>query len=192
MKIKTTVVIAIAISLLCSTMLFGQADIGFKGVGGKLGFIDPGGGIGSTISLGGVADLGTIIPKIALEASITYWGKSWDVIGADWKTTCITIAAIGKYYFSEPDQQLRPFAGAGLGLNYSSFSYDTPVFNQQTGTWGTDEKTDSDADIGLHMVGGANYRLSDSMDGFAEFRWVNGGDWDYWGIYAGVIFNLNK
>ena len=80
---------------------FTQSNIGLNGIGGKIGYVDPEGDMESTIGFGAVADLGTITPKIALEADVFYWGKSYDehFYGAtgEAKFTSITVSAVGKY-----------------------------------------------------------------------------------------------
>jgi len=188
------VVITCIIVFLMVTAGFGQSDIGFKGIGGKLGIVDPGGGVGSTIGFGAIADLGNITPKIKLQADAVYWAKDYVELSThDFTVSSISISAIGKYMFAEPDEKLRPFAGAGIGLSITSNSweYDTvsPVPPYQP--IHVDDSR-SDTDIGIHIVGGANYMLSDKFDGIAEFRYVIGGDWDYWGIFAGVIYLLDQ
>ena len=186
---RKTVVIA-ALAVLCA---FGaaqaQSNIGFFGIGGKLGITDPGAGVGSAITFGASANLGTIMDgKIGLQADVTYWAKDYG-FGDDWKISQFGIAVIGKYYFAADTEKLRPFAGGGLGFNINSVS--GPSY---TDPWtGHEEDNDaSDTDIGLHIVGGVDYQLSEQVTGFAEFRYMVGGDWDFYAIFVGAIFNLNK
>ena len=194
MRTRVKVVIALSIVILMVTSGFGQADIGFKGIGGKLGLVDPGEGVGSTIAFGAVVNLGSITPKIMLQADVAYWGKDYDVFASnDFTVSSFSISAIGKYMFAESDQQLRPFAGAGLGFNFNSVSWEYDTISPVPPYQPIHEKdSDSDTDIGIHIVGGTHYMLSDNLDGFAEFRYMIGGDWDYWGIFAGVVFLLGK
>ncbi len=181
------------ISLVIVTAGFGQTDIGFKGIGGKFGIVDPGEGVGSTVSFGAVADLGSITPNILLQGDVAYWSKSYDMFGSnDFKVSSISISVIGKYLFAEPDQKMRPFAGAGLGFSINSVSWEYDTISPLTLQPIHEDDSESDTDIGIHIVGGTNYMLSDNLDGFAEFRYMLGGDWDYWGIYGGVIFLLGK
>ena len=101
--------------LMTATLSFGQADIGLKAIGGKVGFVMPEDPIDSTIGFGLVADLGTITDAIHLDAFVEYWGKSYDVGYYEWSYSHITIGATAKYYF-EMDSEFKPYAGGGLGF----------------------------------------------------------------------------
>ncbi|HDQ46204.1 MAG TPA: porin family protein [bacterium] len=178
--------LTIVIAVLLSVSLFAQTQIGLNGVGGKIGYVDPEGGIESTIGFGVVADLGTITPKIAFEADIFYWGKSYDFgFGSDVKFSSFTISALGKYLFAESKEQLRPYAGAGLGLaiGKSKVEYTDPWTGSKA------SESDSDSDIVIHLCGGTKYRLSPQLDGFAELRYTLG-DLDVLSILVGAIYSL--
>ena len=59
--------------LFVANLSYGQANIGFKGIGGKVGLVMPEDPIESTFGLGVVANLGTITPDIHLDAFIDFW-----------------------------------------------------------------------------------------------------------------------
>lgn len=170
-----------------------QLNFGLNGVGGKLGFIMPEGGIDNTIGFGAVADLGTLtlssVGDIALGASVDYWGKSYNE-GSDWewKWSVISIAATGKYFFPM-ESSFKPYAGLGIGFDISSWKseYNGPDYG-----FGFDSAfnaSESELDLALHLIGGATMKLTPSLDGFAEVKYTTGGI-DYFGIYVGVMYAL--
>ena len=106
MKRFLTAAVVLTMVFTLAAGLSAKSNIGLMGVGGKVGYVDPGGGIGSTLGFGGVVDLGTIMPKLALEAEVLYWKKTysesaglWGGEDYEWSISEFIISAIGKYYF---------------------------------------------------------------------------------------------
>ena len=170
-----------------------QLNFGFNGVGGKVGFIMPEGGIDNTIGFGAVADLGTFgmssVGDIALSASLDYWAKNYSESSYwDWTWSVISLAAYGKYFFPM-EGSFKPYAGVGLGFDISKWNskYNGPPIG-----FGFDSDLDaseSNFDLALHLVGGATMAVSPTLDGFAEVKYTTGGI-DYFGIYVGVLYKL--
>lgn len=159
-----------------STMALGQADIAFKGIGGRLGFVMPESNIGNTIGFGIQADLGTITRDIHLGALADFWTKSYDHGDAESSLTQIVLGATARYLF-EIRTKVIPYAGGGLGFTIGHSS--------------GDEHSDSDFDLGLHLLGGVEYSLSRSLKGLAELKYhIDGAD--YLGIWIGVTCLLAK
>lgn len=180
----------LAVLLLCVlvSVSAAQTDIGLKGIGGRLGFIMPESGIDNTIGLGANADLGSI-SMFKVYAYLDYWSKSYEESNVwEWRWSVISLAAIGKYFF-EIEGDFEPYAGAGLGFDISSWKseYTGPA----TGFGFEDdwESSDSEFDLALHLLGGATYALTPTLDGFAELKYTTGGI-DYFGIYVGVMYKL--
>lgn len=179
MKKFATVVSSCLFMLCFSTIASGQADIGFKGIGGRLGFVMPESDIGNTMGMGVQADLGTITKDVHLGALVDYWTKAYDGAGGD--LTEIVIAATAKYFF-KMDSKFEPYAGGGLGFTYGRSSWESGEIH---------EGSASDTDIGFHVVGGVEYPLSPNLKGLAELTYhIDGAD--YLGIFAGVTYLLAK
>lgn len=176
--------------LVLTSICFGQADIGFKGVGGKIGFISPEGSIGSAIGFGGVADLGTITPVIHLSAYVEYWGKSDEEFNIKSKWSQITFGAIAKYYFPMESSKFKPYAGGGLGLVINKVTIEIPEIDIGFGVYGGETSVSSN-DIGIRLAGGADFELSPGLNGFAEVSY-NISDMDYFGVFVGVVKSLGK
>ena len=148
--------------LLC-LMIFPSIShsLGFEGIGGKLALVLPGDPMDNTIGLGAIASLGTIVPQInalKAEASAEYWGNTYDFIGAETKVSYITFNGTAKYYFSSTG--MSPFVGGGLALILarSSVSWKTqPIYGNIT------DSSNSDTDIGFHLVGGVDIPLGPGM-----------------------------
>jgi len=68
--------------LLVFTLSDSSAQLGFKGVGAHLGYVDAD-GIDGTIMFGGHVNLGEIIPGLSLVPSVDYWSKSHTELGVD-------------------------------------------------------------------------------------------------------------
>jgi len=94
-------VLTLALMMAASTA-FAEADIGFKGAGGRLQYVDT--DAGSTIGFGGHVELGEIAPRWALQGNLLYWSKSEDVLQfggstASWSWSLLSVEAIAKYMF---------------------------------------------------------------------------------------------
>jgi len=161
-----------------------KSNIGLMGVGAKVGYVDPGGGWGSTLGFAGLADLGTIMPKLALEAEVMYWKKTyseaWYTDNYEVSFSEFIVSALGKYYFSDKKSDFKPYAGGGLSMIFWSSKIGT-------GIWGGGDTSGSD--FAITVLGGAKKALSPKLDGFAEFRYSTS-DWDFWGVFAGIVYKL--
>lgn len=114
----------LTVALLMFTMSsFAQLDLGFYGIGGRLGYIMPEGDIENTFGLGLNADIGSFNETIKLFAYLDYWGKSYDLGYWEWNWSVINVAAIAKYPI-ETQGNIKPFVGGGLGLAFNHWSSD--------------------------------------------------------------------
>ncbi|MCX7798081.1 MAG: outer membrane beta-barrel protein [Melioribacter sp.] len=173
--------------LLFNFNLLAQTDIGFKGIGGKLGYIFPKDPAKNTINFGAVLNLGQIAPTFKLDAAVDYWSNSYkteDFFGDDseTKTSAITIYALGKYYFTLQNSELKPYSGVGLGLVISRVSIDIPFFGSES---------ESETDVGFRLVAGTDYQISPNVKLFAEASYHTNGI-DFFGIFGGLIVSLSK
>ncbi len=184
---KVVVGLLIALALLTWNNGWSQVDIGFKGVGMRIGYIMPEDPIENTLGFGAQVELGTIMPNLGVSAIVDYWKKSYDTggyISSDFSE--IVIGALAKYYF-EINSQIKPYAGGGLGfaIGSSSWEYVDP-FTQQKNS-----DSESDTDIGVFFQGGAEYPISPNFNGFAELKYHIGGA-DYFGIMIGFNYMFGK
>lgn len=137
--------------------------------GNKL--LNVGVGLGSTLSASGI---NSTLPPIGLSfeygftekvsggAYVGYSSASADVgfgSTAKWNYTYTIVGARGSYHFLTSDK-LDPYAGAMLGYNIASVTYDGP------GTAPTTLASASAVIIGAHL--GARYYFTDNIGAFAE------------------------
>ena len=179
--------LVLAVLMICvlGSISVAETDIGFKGIGGKLGFIMPESNIDNTLGFGVNADLGSV-SMFNVYGYLDYWAKGYEEGSFEWSYSVISIAAIGKYFF-EVEGEFKPYAGAGLGFDIASVDaeYTGPAFGFED----TFESSESEFDLALHILGGATYALSPTLNGFAELKYATGGI-DYFGIYVGVMYKL--
>ena len=184
MKKTRIAILALITIFACSS--FAKSEIGFNAVGGRIGFIMPEDPIDNTFGFGLNADLGTLMPNLTLHAYLDYWSKGYDVTYYEWSWSVIGLGAIAKYEFAM-EGNIKPYAGGGLGFNIGKWS---SKYTGPTSPFLTDvEASESETDIGIHLLGGAKMPLSPKMDGFAELKYTIDGA-DYLGIYVGVSYKL--
>lgn len=182
--------IAFAAFVFTSSGALADADIGFKGAGGKLSFVSPD-DIDATIGLGAIVDLGTIIPELGLQATLDFWSKSEDELGAEASFRDIVLGARTAYNFPVENPDFKPYVAGGLAIHIFHSEVDVPPLrdpfgNVIPGTGGTFD--DTETKIGLDLAGGTGYAVADNADLIAEamFRIVS--DVSQFVISAGVVF----
>ncbi len=178
---------------------------------GQLGLHDIGGGVGyasvsftnagsSSQSLGGFllaahANLGDLAKDLNLVPDIEYLSTSTTVNGGTWKVSDFAINANVHYNF-EMEGMIKPYVGAGLGLDFFSTTasatipgYTIPGFGSVPSQ--TVSATGSATRLGINLLVGANYKLNDKMTLFLEPRYVIASDLDNFQIKVGVTWALN-
>jgi len=166
-----------------SESAFAEADIGFKGVGGRLSFVKPS-DIGSAFGFGGLVDLGTFAPNVGFGASLDlWWGSESSVDFRD-----IVIGANSRYLFEVDNPKVKPYAGGGLALHFVNVSIDAQTIGAITIPSGSETETR----LGLDLFGGVSYATSDKVDiiGDVMFRLVS--DVNQFVISAGIIYWLGQ
>lgn len=190
MRRITAVTPAVCLFAFClSTTVLGQVAFGLRGVGGRLGYVMPEDPIENTIGFGAQADLGTITKDLYLAALLEIWSRSYKAEAppygkAEWRWTEIVMGASAKYFF-KVESEFKPYLGGGLNFTISRSKWEISLLGYKY------EDSESETDIGLHVLGGAKYPLSPELTGFAELIYhLNGAD--YLGIFVGVTYSLIK
>ncbi|MBU0508203.1 outer membrane beta-barrel protein [bacterium] len=170
---------------LMSTAL-AQSDIGFKGIGGRIGYVDPELDYQGTFTIGAVADLGTWIPQLHWDASLCYWSSSYDLgwLTDEFKVTTSDIALRSgvKYHFIEGPWE--PYGGGGLGLHFFSVKADWPH-----DYWGS--SSSSETEFGFYIVGGVEHQFNEQWKASGEVQ-LDWADLDQTNIQINVIYLLGK
>jgi hypothetical protein len=150
-----------------------EADIGFKGVGGRLSLVFPS-DIGTAFGFGGIVDLGTFAPQVAFGASLDiWWGSEASV---DFRN--IIIGANARYLFKVQSEKWKPYGGGGLAIHFLNASFAS--------------SSETDTKIGLDLLGGTNYEWRPNVDliGEAMFRIVS--DVNQFTLNVGAIYWFGK
>lgn len=167
-----------------------SAKIGFMSIGGRVGYVKPEDPIEGTFGVGVVADLGTIVEAVGLEAAVDYWSKSYEIsvfdFDEEWTYSDLMISATAKYMI--PTQgSVMPYVGGGLALHIFSVEWTCQSYD----FWGEDLMTencdDSETDIGFHAVGGVDMELSPNLRGGVEGRYAIA-DPDHFGIFGKLTY----
>ena len=167
-----------------------QANLGFKGVGLRVGYVNPE-NIDATFAFGVFTDLGTFHPNVSFETYMNYWSKSMDE-GSFGEVSFrdIVVGAKAQYMFNLANPKIRPFVGAGLSLHFLHGEASVPTMTYGTITIPGTSIDTSDTKLGLDFGGGLRAGLSDTVDFVGEAGFSLVSDINQFGISAGVLFHI--
>ncbi len=194
MKRLLSVLFLFSFLFLLSNQYNAQSNVQFESVGAKVGYIMPSDGIDNTIGINVNAGLGTLFtPDFHFGAFIEYWGKTYSsdngFNNSEVTWSSIVVAPQLKYHIPMENSSIRPYAGAGLGLQFWSVDYSSDLTDDFFG-FGRDASTSGSA-LAIFFLGGIEFPLSPNFNGVAELKYTVA-DADYFGIFAGVQFYLDK
>jgi hypothetical protein len=175
---------AVAIALVATAASAAQPDIGVKGVGVRLGYVDPESSWDGTVEFGADMQLGEWIPQLKWDASISYWKStlSWGYLSSnyDWSLSDIAIRTGVNYELLKGPWV--PYVGGGLGLHMYSFDYsNAPNY----------PGTHSDSKLGLYLDGGVTHNFNAQWSGQAQLQF-DFADNDQTAIMLQAIYHLGK
>jgi opacity protein-like surface antigen len=184
---RNVLLLTLALCAMTAPVAMAQSDIGFKAIGGAVGFVSPE-NMDGTFSIGALADLGTITPDIGLEAHLDYWSWSETAFGVEATARDITLGARGKYYFEVANSKIRPFAGAGLAFHFIRAEVTTPPFGGQP----AETVSDSQTKLGLDLGGGLATPINPRVDFLGELWYGIVSDVSQFSLRAGLAFKVGK
>lgn len=120
------------------------------------------------------ADVRIQIPSLPVQGN-----GSFNYYFTDDPYTIFAIDLNAVYPFGVDNQSFTPYAGGGLGITRVSADINT----------GFGSVDASDTDIGLNLVGGAEFNAG-NVTPFVEGQFTVGGDWNRFGITGGLLFNV--
>jgi opacity protein-like surface antigen len=186
-----------AATFLITSLSFGQ--LGLHEVGGGLGYVSVSfNNSGTSNSLGGFllaahANLGELAKDLTLVPDVEYLSTSKDIDGGTWKVSDFAINA-NVHYNIAMEGMVKPYVGAGLGLNFFSTTASVTIPGYSTGFFTvpaqTYSATGSATRVGINLLVGANYKLNDQMTLLLEPRYVIASDLDNFQIKVGVTWAL--
>lgn len=145
---------------------FAQETMGFRGIGGKVGLVDPQ-DMGSTIGFGAFVDLGSFAPKFYLEANFDYWNKTDDVFGGELTIRDFIFGGTVRYVYDVEGQKFKPFGLGGLQLHLlkEETKFDASLGFQDP------SPSSSDTKLGFDLGGGTYFAASSKIYLMAELRY---------------------
>jgi outer membrane protein W len=189
MRQLTIFCITIAAVALTVSGAFAQADIGFKGAGLEVGMVNAE-NVDATWGIKAFADLGTITPRVALEAYTDYWTKTQDEFGFEASVRDIAFGARGKWMFPVSNPRIRPYAGAGLSMHFLRVKATTPDLNIGGTLIPGTTVSASDEKLGLDIGGGMTTTMNERTDFVAEMWYGIVSDFSQLSLKLGVLYKL--
>lgn len=187
-RLLVVVVIMLAVTAVSS------AQLAFRGIGGAIGFVSVSfNGGSSTESMSGFliaahADLGEFAKDFVFYPDVEYFSTSKSIGGGTWKVSDFAINANAHYNIAM-EGMLKPYVGAGLGINFFSTTaeatYTIPGYGTQTIS-----ATGSATRLGINLLAGINYKLSDMLTLVVEPRYVIASDLNNFQIKAGITYAM--
>lgn len=166
-----------------------QTDLRFRGAGVEVGLVNPE-DIDATFGFGALVDLGTIVPRLQLEAHLDYWSKSQDEYGVEFSVRDIAVGAKAKYLFDVPTTKIQPFAGGGLGLHFVNAEMTIPEQNIMGIIVPGSSASDGSTKLGLDLGGGFYAPMTPNMN-FVTEMWAGiVSDVNQFALKVGVLYNL--
>jgi len=171
-----------------SSNAFSQSNLGFFGVGAKLGLVDPE-NIDSVIGFGVFGDFGEITENLRLEGNLDYWSKSSGNANFDASVRDFALTGTAKYMFSTSNEVLQPFAVGGLGLHFvktkSEYKGTNPFLEPSS-------SSETKTKIGIDLGGGACYSINEKIDLLGELRYRLVSDVNQLTIQVGAQYKLGE
>jgi hypothetical protein len=168
-----------------------QSDLGFKGAGLAVGFVNPE-DMDATVGFGALLNLGTIVPKVMLDAHVDYWSTSEGQYGIEASLRDIAVGARAKYLIDVPSSRIRPFAGGGLSLHFVNAEVTIPEQDVMGVIIPGSSVSDSSTKLGLDLGGGFYAPIGPRMNFMTEMWAVVVSDVNQLSFRVGVLYNLGS
>ena len=125
-----------------------------------------------------------IMDRVLLEPEVGYWEKGDDLPGFDVTVEDLNFGVNGILELGGAgDTGLRPWVGAGLGLHRLKGVAD---FDED----GDDDAGGTDTELGIHLLGGFDFGLTDTFALYAAARFDIVSDLNQFKVYGGVRYRF--
>lgn len=183
--VLTAVLCAFAVSAASA-----QANLGLRSVGFGIGVVDPE-DIDLTMGVGFYGNLGTVHPKVNLEAFVGYWQQTEDIsTGGEAVFRDFAIVMRSKYMFNVSSSTIKPFAGGGLGFHILNAGVDVPAMNIGGFDVPGYSEDDTEIKLGLDLGGGMLFDINPGMSIVTDAWYSIVSDFSQLSLRAGLMFNL--
>jgi len=170
----------------CYAEAAAKSDIGFKGIGPRIGYVDPNSGLDGTAEFGVAFEFGEIARRLHWDGSISFWssGRNYPFYNAhhdyfryNWTLRDFVLRSGVNYHFLEGEWV--PYAGGGLGLHFYSWNYNGAPDYDNT----------SDTKLGIYIDGGVEHKFSETWTGQMQLQ-VDFADPDQTALMFNLIYRL--
>jgi hypothetical protein len=150
----------------CCTVASAKSDIGFKGIGPRIGYVDPEGNLDGSVEFGVAFEFGEFVRQLHWDGSVSFWstGRDYQYYNGNnyrkynWSLRDLVLRSGVNYHFVEGEWV--PYAGGGLGLHFYSWDYSgAPYYNNA-----------SDTKLGLYVDGGIEHQFSVNWTGQMQLQ----------------------
>ena len=124
-----------------------------------------------------------IANRLLLEPEVGYWEKDGDLPTFDVSVEDLNFGINALYALADSDAGLVPWAGAGVGLHLVKGVAD---FDED----GDDDAGGTDTRFGIHLLGGADFVLTDTFALYAAARYDFVSDLNQFKVYGGVRYRF--
>ena len=121
-----------------------------------------------------------IADHLLLEPEVGYWKKGEDVFGGDVSLEDLQFG-LNAIYMLGRGTGIRPWAGAGLGLH---------LLKGVVGFDDSGDFDDTESKLGIHLLGGADFVMSDAAALYAAARFDIVSDLNQFKLYGGVRYRF--
>lgn len=171
----------------CCIEASAKSDIGFKGIGPRIGYVDPEGGLDGTVEFGVAFEFGEFVRQLHWDGSVSFWssGRDWQYPHGDfhkynWTLRDFVLRSGVNYHFLEGEWV--PYAGGGLGLHFYSWDYAGPP--DYLGY-----PNANDTELGLYIDGGIEHKFSETWTGQLQLQ-LDFADPDQTALLFNLIYRL--
>ncbi|MBU0507849.1 porin family protein [bacterium] len=169
----------------CCTEASAGSGIGFKGIGPRIGYVDPESDLDGTVEFGVAFEFGEFVPQLHWDGSVSFWstGQDWDYYDGnshhkyDWTLRDFVLRSGVNYHFLEGDWV--PYAGGGLGLHFYSWDYSGAP------NWANS----SDTEFGFYIDGGIEHAFNEKWLGQLQLQF-DFADPDQTALLFNLIYRL--
>lgn len=161
-----------------STRSTEDVSLGFKGMGARIGLVDPE-GASSTLDLGLHIDAGEFARNVRLSPILEYWSVGQDVGPYNADLRDFSLGADVSLDFPLQDSRVTPYAGGGLGLHWLKASTNVPGVDDQ-----------SDTKLGFDLMGGVRTDAMPNLALFGELRYNFVSDFNQLKILGGFTYRF--
>jgi len=155
-----------------------DTGLGFKGIGGSIGLVDPE-DASSALNLGFHVDAGQIVRNVHLIPSLQYWSVGTDVGVYSADTKDLAFNTDVNVDFPLQGGRFTPYLGGGVGLHFLSFDSSVPNVDST-----------SDTKFGLNVLGGMRNDVMPNLALFGELRYAFVSDANQLKVLGGFTYKF--